>query len=133
MDFLTPAVKKWAKRIGSTLAIALGTVGCMLLVVNVQAMFTPEAEKNIEELYDVKKANGVTLRSLNTVKMQQELDLARTNRQLAEVTEQNARVDVCIDKLQKGEDTKCNTETLKVSDSTSSGSVTSSSAPSQGF
>lgn len=112
--------------------VALTVVG-MIASLQVMAMLTPEAQKTINELYDLKKENGVELRELNTKKMQQELDLAESKRKIAEIEEMNARADVCIDKLQDGSDETCDPETLKTSESSGTGASVSSAQSSGGF
>jgi len=112
--------KKWSGRI-ALIATSVGmTISVMLLALQVQAMFTPEAQKTMDELYDLKKANSVTLRSLNTVKMRKELELAKIDSQLALIREINLRADICIDKLQQGSEETCDIEKLEANNSHSS-------------
>lgn len=115
MVSLSPKFRKWFGRITLITGSVAATVGCMVLALQVQAMLTPQAEKTILELYDVKKANGVTLRSLNTQKMKKELELAKIDSQIAEVREQNARADICIDRLQRGGDETCDLDSMETS------------------
>lgn len=129
---MPPSTNKWYERaplIAGTVAL---TVVCMLAGLQAKAMLTPEAQKTMEELYDIKKDNGVALRNLNTTKVQQELALSQTKTEIAKVEELNARVEVCITKLQDGDennDAKCDPETFTTSVSeTSTGSVESSSS-----
>lgn len=128
MVSLSPNFRKWAGRISLILGTATFMIGGMFIALQVKAMITPEAQKTIEELYDLKKANGVTLRSLNTVKMKKELELATINRQIADVQEENARADICIDQLQSGKDERCDVDTMTTSGEASSSSSSSTSS-----
>lgn len=132
--------KAFIQERGKQLPVIVGTVFATVLLMlgglHVRAMMTPEAQKTMEELYDIKKDNGVELRELNTTKAQQELALSQTKTEIAKVEEMNARIEVCITKLQDGDehnDETCDPETFTLSEKTSSGSSVSSAASSQGF
>jgi hypothetical protein len=115
-----PNDKKWHTHVPLIAGTVVLTVVAMLASLQVKAMLTPEAQKTMEELYDVKKANSVALRDLNAKKAHQELILSQTKTEIAKVEEMNARVDVCITKLQSGEehaDDKCDPETFTTSTS----------------
>ncbi len=127
--------RKWLQRLPIIVGTVVVTVVGMIVSLQVKAMFTPEVQKTMEQLYDLKKVNGVSLRDLNTTRAQQELALSQTKSAIADTEQQNARIDVCINSLQSGgeaNDGTCDPATLKVS-LTSSGSSAAKSSSSSSF